>query len=636
MKSLTLSLLFLCLAIPMAAQKTGYTLLSIPDSLKQNANAVVRLEQTDIHIKSCSDMTISVKTAVTFLNEKGWNSVHFYENYSRRWAIKNIGAVIFDFNGNEIKKLKRKDFKDQSTAQGYTIYSDDRILYLDYTPIVYPFTIVYESEVNTSNTAFIPPWSPIGGVAISVEKSIFNISYPADCGFKKKESNFDGYNIQEAAPAPLSLSYTATNIAARKREEYSRDFVQIFPRVKFGLDLFQLEGVDGSAKTWKDFGLWYSDKILTGTSEIPEATKNKIRAVVGSETDPVKKARLVYDYVQQKSRYVNIAIGIGGWKPMPAESVDRLGYGDCKALTNYTRSLLDAVGVTSYHTILFGDEYKRSIDANFVSMQGNHMILSIPDGNNYIWLECTSQDNPFGYQANFTDDRDVLVIKPEGGEIVRTKVYSDKSNSQISKGNMLLSETGDLSGNISIISEGSQYGMKQSVETMQPLEKEAHYKDYWSNINSLKINKATYSNDKEKVCFTENMEISAINYGNLSGSRMMFALNGYNQQSTNLRKIRNRKTPFEILRGSYDEDEIQVSLPVGFAIEALPNNIQLSGKFGEYKTEIIKKDDQNLVYKRSFFVKEGVYANSEYEDFRLFMEQVSRNDNAKIVLLKKQ
>ena len=501
---------------------------------------------------------------------------------------------------------------------------------------IYPFTIVYESEIATSNTAFIPSWNPIGGAFVSLERSIFNITYPTDCGFKKMESNFNDYQILATVNSPTSLSYTATNFPAKRTEAYSQDRSKIFPRVRFGLDLFHLEGVDGNATSWKDFGLWYNQKILPGTTEISEAAKTKIKAVVGSETDPLKKARLVYDYMQQKSRYVNIAIGIGGWKPMPAEDVDRLGYGDCKALTNYTKSLLDAVGVTSYHTILYGGLNKYDIDSNFVSMQGNHMILCIPSGKDYVWLECTSQDNPFGYQANFTDDRDVLILKPEGGEIVRTKIYTDKVNSQISQGKMVISETGDMIGTIRMASEGSQYGFKQRVETMQPLEKEAHYKEYWDNISNLKIQKSNYVNDKERVRFTEDLEITAANYGNLSGNRMMFALNAYNQFNTNIKRIRNRKTPFEIMRGNFDEDEIQIELPEGFSIEALPKSTTLSGKFGEYSTQIIKTDDHNLIYKRSIFLKEGLYANKEYEAFRLFMEQISRNDNAKIVLTKNQ
>ena len=59
-------------------------------------------------------------------------------------------------SGKEIKKIKRKDFKDQSAVSGSTLFSDNRVLYLDYTPISYPFTIVYTSEIETSSTAFIP------------------------------------------------------------------------------------------------------------------------------------------------------------------------------------------------------------------------------------------------------------------------------------------------------------------------------------------------------------------------------------------------------------------------------------------------------------------------------------------------
>jgi hypothetical protein len=411
-------------------------------------------------------------------------------------------------------------------------------------------------------------------------------------------------------------------------------FNTIFPKVMMGLENFHLENVDGTAKTWSGFGQWYSEKILSGTTELSEETKLKMKALVGDEKDPIKKAKLIYNYVQQKSRYVNISIGIGGWKPMLAADVDRLGYGDCKALTNYTKALLNAVDVPSYNTILYGSSRKRNIEPDFVSMQGNHMILSIPNGDNYIWLECTSQDTPFGYQGTFTDDRDVLIMKPDGGEIVRTKIYQDKDNTQISKGKFSLSQTGDFLGKIIIVSEGSQYNQKAAIENFQPTDKEAHYKKYWDNINNLKIDKITFTNDKENISFTENAEISAVNYGSISGNKIMFVVNGYNQITGNVKRIRNRKNPFEIQRGYADGDEIEISLPSGFSIEFLPSNFELKTKFGEYKTEIIKKDATNLVYKRTMFLKKGLYSSKEYDEYRLFIEQISRNDNAKIILTK--
>jgi hypothetical protein len=340
--------------------------------------------------------------------------------------------------------------------------------------------------------------------------------------------------------------------------------------------------------------------------------------------------------MQEKSRYVGIQVGIGGFKPMLANDVDRLGYGDCKALSNYTRALLNAVDVPSYYTELYGDRDKMDIRSDFCSLQGNHVILTIPNGDNYVFLECTSQDDPFGYQANFTDDRDVLIVKPDGGEIIRTKNYENKDNSQISKGDYAVDENGDFSGKIAIVSEGSQYGQKFHLETTPPTEKEKYYKEYWDNINNLKINKTTFSNDKEKVSFTENVAISAMNYAPISNNKMIFAVNAFNPTSGGVKRIRNRKNPFEIPRGYYDTDEIAIALPTGFTIESIPATFELNSKFGEYKTEIIRKDNDNLIYKRSIFIKKGMYKNTEYDEYRLFMEQISKNDNAKIILTKIQ
>ncbi|HLF52952.1 DUF3857 domain-containing protein [Flavobacterium sp.] len=626
--------LFLTSTISLFAQKIDYSTVSIADSLKENANAVVRLNQMDIVISSQRNMNVSTKRVVTVLNKIGLGAINAIENYNKTTTVKSIEATVFDAFGNEIKKIKRKDFRDQSAVDGGTLFSVSRVIYLDYTPIGYPFTIVFESETETSNTAFIPQWFPLDDYFVSIEKSVLNVNYPDNLGFKNKEFNFFDFQIKKTVDTPTQLSYTATNIVAQKNEDYGPNYYDALPKVMMGLTLFHLEGVDGTAKTWKEFGQWYSDKILYGTTELSEETKTKIKTLVGNEKDPVKKAKIIYNFVQQKSRYVSIQVGIGGWKPMLANDVDRLGYGDCKALTNYTKALLNAVDVPSFNTVLYGSKDKRDIESEFVSMQGNHMILSIPNGDDYIWLECTSQDDPFGYQGIFTDDRNVLIMKPEGGEIVRTKIYPDKENTQTGKGNYSLTDNGDFSGKITIVSEGSQYSPKALVEKFQPNEKDAYYKDYWDNINNLKINKATFSNDKERVILTENVEMSAANYGNISGNKMLFALNAFSQFTGGVKRIRNRKSPFEIQRGFYDHDEIAITLPKGFTIESIPQDFELSSKFGDYKTEIIKMDNGNLVYKRSLFIKKGLYQKNEYDEFRLFMEKIAKNDNSKTVLIK--
>ncbi len=617
------------------AQNIDYSTLLIPDNLKENANSIVRNQSIDIDIVSQKSMVIKSTKVITVLNSKGLSNVDASEYFSNSEKVVSIQAVIYNSFGREIKKIKRSDFKDQSIADGFSILTDGRFLFLDYTPTDYPFTVVYESEIKGFNTAFIPSWSPVDDYFESVQKSEITIHYPTDLGFKYKEYNFEGKDIKKNEQSN-SISYSVENLVAEKPEDYSPTSIEILPNVKFGLEKFYFEGVEGFAKSWEDFGSWMYNSLLKDTEELPVETQDKIKTLVGNETDPIKKAKIIYKYVQDKTRYVSVQLGIGGRKPMLAKDVDRLGYGDCKALTNYTRVLLKTVGVESYYTEIYGDGSKKNFQKDFVTMQGNHVILALPNKDKMLFLECTSQTVPFAYQGTFTDDRYALMIKPDKGEIIKTREYLDKENTQISKGNYLIDENGGISGNIIIKSKGIQYNDNYLLENESKEKIDEHYKDYFYWINNLKMEKIKFNNNKEDVEFTENLQISASDYGKNSGDVMMISINVFNQNANIPQRYRTRKNPFEISRGYYDEDEIEVTFSEGFKLDAKPDNTEVKDKFGTYKIEIVIISPNKLLYKRSLLVNKGFYDKLEYENFRKFREQIARIDNSKIVLTKKQ
>jgi Domain of Unknown Function with PDB structure (DUF3858) len=295
---------------------------------------------------------------------------------------------------------------------------------------------------------------------------------------------------------------------------------------------------------------------------------------------------------------------------------------------------LAAVNVDSFYTELYGSSNKRSIEPDFFSVQGNHVILAIPNEKQYVFLECTSQDDPFGYQANFTDDREVVLIKPDGGEVVRTKNYEDAENKQITKGSYSLNENGDFLGKIAMVAEGTQYANKARVERMQPKDKDAYFKEYWDYINNLKISNLKIANNKEKIALTIDVELQAATYAAINGNTIMFPLNAFNKYSEVPQRCRNRNNPLEISRGFYDEDEVEITIPENFTIDAKPSNFDIKDKFGEYKIEIISVGPTKLTYKRSLLIKKGLYDKSEYENYRKFTEQIVKADNSKILLIK--
>lgn len=617
-----------------SAQNSEYSSLLIPENLKENANSIVRNQSIDIDILSQKSMVIKTYKVVTVLNSKGLSNVDAKEYYSNSEKITFIQATIYNAFGREIKKIKKSDFKDQSVADGFSMLTDGRFLFLDYTPTDYPFTVAFESETKTPNTAFVPSWSPIDDYFESVQKSEIKVHFPSDLGFKYKEINLEGKGVVKTE-LPGNITFKVENIAAEKPEDFSPSSDKILPTVKFGLEKFYLEGVEGTAKTWEDFGAWTYNSLLKDTEELPEETQNKIRALVGTETDPIKKAKIVYQYVQDKTRYVSIQLGIGGWKPMLAKDVDRLGYGDCKALTNYTRVLLKTIGVESYYTEIYGSTGMKDFQKDFVAMQGNHVILALPNKDKMLFLECTSQTLPFGFQGDFTDDRYALLVKPEKGEIIKTNQYSEKTSSQISKGNYVLDLEGNITGAVKIKSKGIQYDNIFALERSAKEEIDEHYKSHFFWINNLKMEKIKFNNNKDEVEFTEDLQISAAGYGKNNGGLMMLPINLFNQNSNIPQRYRSRKNPFEISRGFYDEDEIEVTIPEGLKLDAKPENTEVKDKFGTYKMEIIVVSPNTLLYKRSLLINKGFYDKSEYENYRKFREQIAKIDNSKIVLTKK-
>ena len=126
MKKRILFIVFYLVSFYSYAQKTDYSTLLIPDSLKQNANAVIRLNQIDITISSQRKMKIYTKRVVTVFNERGQYAINANENYEKSSSVNSIEAIVYNGFGKEIKKIRRSDFKDQTATGDGTMFSDSR------------------------------------------------------------------------------------------------------------------------------------------------------------------------------------------------------------------------------------------------------------------------------------------------------------------------------------------------------------------------------------------------------------------------------------------------------------------------------------------------------------------------------
>ncbi|MCD2260711.1 DUF3857 domain-containing protein [Psychroserpens luteolus] len=605
-----------------------YKSSTIPFELKIKSNAVIRYDKTDIEVKAYNKFIYKRKRIVTVFNEGGIRHQGTVESYDKRIKIKTLEARIYDKNGNEIKKFKEKDFEDVSAVSGGTLYSDSRVKYLEYTPISYPYTVSYEVEVEYTSTAFFPSWSPINGFYVSAQNSEYKITNNSGVELKTKAINLENYNIEKHS----DHHYTAKNLTSLKPEAYSPSFRTFAPVLRVALTEFEMEGVRGINNNWQDFGKWMHDELLSGTEALPDAVKTEIKALTKNATSDIEKARIVYNYMQEKTRYISVQVGIGGWKPMLAEDVERLGYADCKGLSNYTKALLKEVGVEAHYAVIYGDEDLVSIDKEFSATEGNHVVLCVPNEEKDIWLECTSQTNPFGFIASFTDDRDALLITPEGGKIVHTTTYKTEDNLQLTNADVNLMINGEISGSVTIKTYGYQYAKHEGIQKRPLREQELYFKEYWDYINNLSVENIEFNNDKDHVEFTEKVNVSSSSFVTKTGKRLLFQPNAFNRIKSIPTRYENRTLDFEIERGYKDVDEFVIKIAPDLKVEAMPNPIEIVNKFGTYKFSIEKRSEHELVYKRTHILNKGYYPKEEYDDFRSFMSTIVKYDKTKVVL----
>ncbi len=627
----TLSLFLLLISFYSFSQTEDvYSSLFVPVELKTKANAVVRFEKKTVEINSVDEMVVYTKRIVTVYNKYGVKSANTREFYNETTSIKKIEVRIYNSIGEEIKKIKKNDFTDHSAVSGGTLYSDSRIKFYNYIPLKYPYTIEFTSEVEYNSTAFISQWRPIDGFFLAVQSSEFEIQNNSGIPLKLKKENFENFKIEEIS----DNHFKAENLSSVKYEAYSPSLITFTPFVKPILTRFNLKGVEGVNNNWQDFGKWVYSELLTGTDQLPKTAINDVKALTQGIDSKIERAKLVYKYMQDKTRYISVQIGIGGWKPMLADDVDKLGYADCKGLTNYTKALLESVDVPSYYTLVYGSENILNIDNEFSSAQGNHAILCVPNEDENIFLECTSQTNPFGFTAGFTDDRDVLLVKPEGGEIAHTKVYEADDSVQKTTATINLDTTGSFTAEVNITTTGYQYNIHEGIENETARDQQLHYKEYWDNINDIAINDITIVNDKEKIVYNESVKLSSTNYASKSGSKLIFQPNMFNKVTQIPPRYSERKLEFKIDRSFKDVDEFMIQIPEGLKIEAMTEGKELNNKFGSYTFKLEALEGNKIKYTRTYILNKGNYQKEDYKAFRDFRKQIVKNDKTKVVLIK--
>ncbi|MCW1962801.1 DUF3857 domain-containing protein [Chryseobacterium viscerum] len=610
----------------------SYPASAIPENLKKNANVVIRKDFTTAQINKIDQIKYQYNTVTTVLNKDGNDQAAAYIPYDKSRRISNVKVIIYDEAGKKIKSVSKSDFQDIANNPQGIFYSDNRVLVYSYTPAQYPYTVDFSYETDDENTVFIPDFVPFTSIKTSLEEAQFKIINTSGIELRTKiyPSKYNYASVVESGSAN-DKTYSYKNVPAIDDAFMIPQPIKILPAVNFALAKFSLAGKQGTLNNWTDFGTWIYNDLLVPVSASTSAIKAEVASLQlqGSVEDKVKK---IYQYMQNKSRYIAVALGIGGWQPMMPDEVQKKGYGDCKGLTNYMKVLLNEAGIPSNYCIITSGRSQVSFDPEFPSMGGNHVILMVPTEKGNIWLENTSQQIAFNHLSYSTTDRNALAVTPKGIELINTPVYKAEQNKEKQVLRVNLNEDNSITGTGNFYYTGNQYDYNLRFANLNPKEKNDAVKANFDILNFEKVEMKNFNNDRDNAVITYDLDFKTNNFSKKAGNSLLFRSVPIFSDVI-YKTDENRELPFEVNMSFEDEYEIAFILPMGYKVDETPDNSNITSEFGSYKLSFVKSDNQIKVT-RKMQINKGLYPKEKYNDYISFRKKILNMDNSKILITK--
>ncbi len=612
-----------------------YVVNQIPAELRQNVNAFYWEDKLFYQIHARNRATMKVTQAITIFNENAKNHAMVVVGYDKLSKIIEMKGVIYDANGFVLKKLKQNEIYDQSAFDGFSLFSDNRLKSMNLTNGNYPYTVEFEYVVDYRYLFFVPDFILLGDEKIAAMNVEYTLTYPQELKPRFQVNNITKDPEVSTLPNGVeTISWKFNNIKPVTLEPFSPARMEVIPSIHAAPTEFEFSGYSGSMASWDSFGQWIST-LNNGRNVLPQQTIDKLKSITDEFPSKEEKIMATYEYLQSKTRYVSIQLGIGGFQPFEASVVDQVGYGDCKALSNYMVSLLSTIGIKSHYVLVRAGDNRAKLRTNFPSSQFNHAIVCVPMEKDTIWLECTSQTNPFGYMGSSTGNRKALAITDKGAVPVNTPRYTEKENVRRRTANVEINLNGDATGKVTTTYSGIEYELGNQGVLGSNFDEQKKWLQKNIDIPVFDIKSFSIKTKKEKIpSAIVQVDLQLNRLATVSGKRLFIQPNLMNRSTYIPPKVEQRKTNV-ILSTAYTHlDTINYIIPEQIYPEHLPDPIRIESRFGSYEASF-SLDQGKVVYTRKMVRKNGEFPPETYQEFIDFYKNVAKADNTKIIFLNK-
>lgn len=613
--------------LPALWSQSAYPISAIPAELIPNAATVVREDLTTININSVEKATVDYRQVLSYLRQPSDNEIVLILPENRFFTVRSMHMTVYDASGKLMRENDRSEIQEIGNPESHT-FSDTRYRVLKMVAPEAPFTVELSYKLDCQGFFPMPVWV-FQSIGQSVEHAALTIKCPDDYKFQWRGVRTE---IQATfTEKDRSWHWEARRLAALAGEKNHPYFKDQYAYLILAPEIFRMDGFEGSQQNWQRFGQFVFQLNAKRDGISPELAA-RVRKMTDTCRTERGKIAVLYRFMQENTRYVSVQIGIGGWQTFEASYVEKKGYGDCKALSNYMKALLNAAGIPSCLALAYaGEEGAPDLTSDLPDIRFNHMLLYVPSSD--LWLECTSNDLPPGYLGAWAGNRKALILTPEGGRLATTPQMDTTANRINFCYEMNLQESGGatLEGRGTLRGaphEWYRYVSKNVGETdrRRMFTQRAGY-------SILRLDRLDIVPAPTEPLTNVSYQLEIPNYATKTGRRLFVPLAKLAPCSRVLEPDTNRQLRFAQPEALCLNDTMRVTLSAGYAFENVPQNDEIQSEFGSYRRTLFAEPGKLTVVRQVIYLPLNVAAG-QYEAVRQFYAQIAQAEGRQVVLVR--
>jgi hypothetical protein len=578
--------------------------------------------------------------------QTGRHGISAWRAYNTKTGrIRDFRGWLILPSGKETE-YQKNSILDEALSTQYT-YDEGRAKRLDCDPDAPPGSVFAYEVTQEEDTVFTTyPYNFQDSEPTVVSR--FVLSLPA--GWEARASLFNHSDVQ---PKLEGNSYTweLRDLPWIEREEHSPGFESIAPWI--GVTYFPTSAASPALRTLKDWAavsLWLSG-FMDPPAEATPAVRAKAAELTSGLQTEIDKIRAIAAFAQQ-TNYVEVSMNVtrgGGYTPHVAEQVLTRNYGDCKDKATLMRSLLKAIGVSSYTVAIYSSD-REYVRRDWPSpMQFNHAIVAIkvspetsaatvldhPRLGRLLIFDPTDPVTPVGdlparEQASFA-----LVVAGADGDLVKMPQLPASSARIERTVEARMDDSGHLTAHLVTQyfgQSGSSMRYATRHEGMDQLKQNLE-RSYSRRLGGVTLDKITPADHAGENRMEVAVDLGVGQFGQFMQQKMLVVKPGVLAPDADyIFSNKERKLPVR-LESRLRQDTVVIQLPAGFMIDEIPEPVQVESPYGAYRAAW-KSGDGSVTFEQSLEIRETVAAPGDYTKVKDFFDRVLTGESAPVILLK--